>query len=353
MANDSPARCSGITVQHAPETSEPRLGNADNPRCGKSMPAKWAIRCPSHSLNFQGWATGMVHPRCRNPMKLGCDACGMVIFARCSSSNVDVCEPCGTRYRRRVAVIADSGRKMYPGGTLLMITLTAPGVVEHYLPNGKRCPCTPEGGIDLAVWNWQASPKFHRWIQSVRRAWGLDIQYFKAAEVQERGALHFHVLVRVPDGMTVTVGALRRLSLKHDFGHAVDIAPVVDERASRYVAKYVSKASGERRRVPWAGVRVDDDTGEVIPTRPTFRTWTCSRRWGLTMKAVRERQAAYAFALSPERVVLSLMACAGILAVPPQAALDSKMARCTSGGGGVPLGHVEATSTVAAEPAGG
>jgi hypothetical protein len=139
--------------------------------------------------------------------------------------------------------------------------------------------------------------------------YGLDLEYFKAAEVQRRGALHYHVLLRREHGgvLAVSTGALRRLALRHGFGHSVDVQHVQPGHAA-YVAKYVGKAADARPDVPWCGKRwtggawVRKDTGEICsrPRRevasyaPTYRTWTASRRWGDSMASIKACQAHYA-----------------------------------------------------------
>jgi hypothetical protein len=140
----------------------------------------------------------------------------------------------------------------------------------------------------------------------------------KAAEVQRRGALHFHALIRsdtdsVWGGPLVIDRAwLRRLAVRHGFGHEVDVQSV-EPRHWGYVAKYASKAAGDRLDVPWRGERwvgghrfadsVDRVSGEVsrvrvgtterrrVPSyRPTYRTWTASRDFGDSMGYIRAAQ---------------------------------------------------------------
>jgi hypothetical protein len=43
--------------------------------------------------------------------------------------------------------------------------------------------------------------------------------------------------------------------------------------------------------VPWVVDEVDMATGEVtevVHEKARYRTWSCSRRWGLTMRAIRQ-----------------------------------------------------------------
>ena len=153
------------------------------------------------------------------------------------------------------------------------------------------CPCTPEGGVHIGQWNGVCSARLNRYIGDLRRLTGVQVQYFRAVEVQARGALHFHLILRMERsrGIAVTTKALRELAFKHGFGHEVKLDPVDSSRAASYVAKYVSKACSERASMPW----VDRKTGEVCAGNGRYRVWTASRRWGLTMAQVRAAQAAW------------------------------------------------------------
>lgn len=109
--------------------------------------------------------------------------------------------------------------------------------------------------------------------------------------MQSRGALHFHVLLRMPAkrGGALSVKQLRRLAIQYGFGHSVDLAVVQDHRAAGYVAKYVVKACADRSGMPWVHHR----TGEVSNGHGRYRCWTASRHWGTTMMQVRAQQAAW------------------------------------------------------------
>ena len=235
-------------------------------------------------------AQGHTMSRCEAPDWGGCESCGYRELWRCNSSRVEKCDPCGQRYRRRVGKVALSGR--LAGGQVHMLTLTAPGAKVHYLPNGEMCQCTKPGGElvgqVLEEWNAELGHRWNRFCQDLRRYFGRNVQYFKATEVQKRGALHSHVPFRLDAGVRWNLHEIRALAIKHGFGHEVDIRPNIDEKGMWYVAKYVSKAAGLRPTVPWR--KVDQDTGEIHDTA-TYRCWTASRSWGTTMAAVKAAQA--------------------------------------------------------------
>jgi hypothetical protein len=246
---------------------------------------------------------------CDDPFRIAC-GCGESRWVRCGTSRASRCKPCSAAYRGRVGRVAGSGLVLGRAG--LFVTLTAPGGAAHRLPDGRRCACTPPGGIDLAAWNAGAGKRWNEFVKALRREYG-ELEYFKAAEVQRRGALHFHVLIRAPRGAGVLVVSQRRvreLAMAYGFGHAVDVQPVQPSHAG-YVAKYVAKSADDRGSVPWRGWRhqtkttrsVDVTTGELssgetrrlVPSwAPTFRTWSASRRWGTSMRAVRAAQVHYA-----------------------------------------------------------
>lgn len=250
--------------------------------------SKWRYAGPSKET----------HERCERPFRLVCVGCDAVVTSRCGRSSRTVCEPCAFTYRRRVRRIFASGWTDNPSHRLYLVTLTAPGNGVHHQRDGEPCPCTPRGGVHLPSWNARAGKGFNRFVQDLRRLHG-DVQYARAAEVQKRGALHFHVLVRPPaDDPTRRLWAmgvrgnpdhpLRVLAIKHGFGHEVDCQLVRSEGVAGYCAKYVSKSAADKDELPW----IDHLTGEVVQGAKRYRPWSASRRWSdVTMKAIRAEQA--------------------------------------------------------------
>jgi len=253
--------------------------------CGES---KWRWAGPSKEA----------HPRCDRPERLVCQGCDAVLVRRCSRSSRVACIPCSESYRHRVRRVFESGYSDRPTDRLHLLTVTAPGRRQHRRNDGSWCRCTPKGGVNLAEWNASAGANFNHFMTYLRRLVG-DVQYARAAEVQERGALHFHVLVRLPAGTDVRAlwapgdpdCPLRLLAIRWGFGHEIDLQAVdcSSSRAANYCAKYVSKSASDRDSLPWLDVR----TGEVTTGCSRYRVWTASRRWGLTMAAIRAAQAAW------------------------------------------------------------
>ena len=236
------------------------------------------------------------HPKCEQPHWLVCLDCSQRKASRCGRSSRAVCNPCGDTYRRRVKRVFASGWCDNPLKAMVMLTVTAPGDQAHTLPNGQRFPCTPEGGICIGEFNTLAGQAFNRLMQDLRRRYG-DVQYARAAEVQKRGALHFHIVMRVPRLGTLLGDfdkrnpfcALRQLVERHGFGHEIELEPAT-ESAAWYCAKYVSKSCDDRQTLPW----LDRHTGELSTGNGRYRPWSASRRWGATMASIRATQAAWA-----------------------------------------------------------
>lgn len=252
---------------------------------------------------------------CASPLVARCaDGCGRVDVWHCSNHRESKCSPCALRYRRRVRRVAEDGLlRRSPGGPvspplmsaswahgrsgqppahMYLLTLTAPSDRPHqrFIP-GRRgrhgaCGCWSD---NLAVWNAGASGCWNRLRTSMSREWSVD--YFRATEVQDghrggsgRGALHHHVLLVVSE--PVSVDRLHELATAAGYGCVMDLEPLEpgSRKAARYVAKYVTKSADQREIVPWSRESVDRQTGEITEDhRPTFRTWSASRSWGLTM----------------------------------------------------------------------
>jgi hypothetical protein len=247
-----------------------------------------ATKVPATNCAFVGYSDGPVEGvNCDRPKKL-LTAGDVLLFARCRRTD-GTCEPCASSYRRDVGRIARRG--MLLPGRSYFLTLTAPGDRVHFLPNGDPCSCTPPGGVDLPTWNGECVARWNHLKRDLETLWGVPFVYFKAVEVQKRGALHLHVIVRVLGPALVQKADVRRLAVHHGFGHSVDLEDLTTDgdcgRAAGYCAKYCAKSCTERHVVPFVNCR----TGEIGPGR--WRTWTASRAWGASMKSMRAEQAAW------------------------------------------------------------
>lgn len=231
---------------------------------------------------------------CQNPLRAVCLSCDTVSFWVCDSY---ACEPCGEKKKRRLARLVDNGAGIHlaNGKIGYFLTLTAPGTEDHKRwYQGKRphrrqdCACHLHGETD-GTWNAQESKCWNRLRTSLTR--DRQVIFVGAVETQKRGMLHRHVLLFVDE--VLTHAEIQAYALAAGYGCVLDLEPVRSAaKAARYIAKYVTKASGDRAVIPWEVV--NDATGELTGKRATYRLWSSSRRWGVTMKEIKATQAAQA-----------------------------------------------------------
>jgi hypothetical protein len=284
-----------------------------------------------HQLRFRPAQPGDVSPfvaDCVRPFRLSCTRCAHFLVMACESGNESLCTVCAERYRKRVQVVAREPALAQRPGCLLFLTVTAPGEREHRKPGGQLCRCTGADGVELARWNAGIGKRWNRFAQAAQRLLerhGIErAAPFKCTEIQRRGALHVHSLWRLssPVGQLAQLRReLRELAIDHGFGHELDVrVPVEGQRSTRllawYCSKYVSKSVTERASVPWhvevgRHCSVDQGTGEVVQHRGdpwTYRAWSASQRWGLTMGKVVAAQRLWA---------VGHLSTTGILLAPP------------------------------------
>jgi hypothetical protein len=136
----------------------------------------------------------------------------------------------------------------------------------------------------LGSWNASAGKRWNVLRGALARAYP-GIEFFRAVEVQERGALHLHNIVWTPTPLVLK--EVQALAVAAGFGCVIDFEPAAagDTRQAAYVSKYVTKATDQRGEVPWDVL--DRETGEVEAVKDArYRTWSSSRGWGMTMKVV-------------------------------------------------------------------
>lgn len=91
---------------------------------------------------------------------------------------------------------------------------------------------------------------FHAFGQRLRRAFGKDIAWIAVPEFQERGAVHFHVLMwNLPYEIakTETEGSTRRIQNLWRAGYVDCIQTDGSPKLATYLAKYMSKAMSDSR----------------------------------------------------------------------------------------------------------
>jgi hypothetical protein len=89
---------------------------------------------------------------------------------------------------------------------------------------------------------------------------------------------------------------VQALALSAGYGCVLDLEALESfGKVSRYLTKYVAKGSSDRPQVPWTRWVADRATGELLlRKRPTYRLWSASHRWGVTMKQIKSAQGAQA-----------------------------------------------------------
>jgi hypothetical protein len=323
---------------------------AESPSSPAPTPKRWRCLGYASSASAQGWlhllgcegldALMALPPVkgpdgvCVNPLLFWDYLLERPVLRRCGAHRSKHCPSCATTYRRRVRRVAATGclDRAAAGGFLGMATFTAPGVPGHrrWVPGGRAtelCDCHGAAVGGLGFWNSEAGRRWNHLRTLLRRDFP-GAEFFRAVEVQERGALHLHVVFWSPTRVNVHV--LQRLALAAGFGCNTrwDAAGADPTRFAGYVSKYVTKATDARGEVPWE--TVNEYNGELREVKPTFRTWSQSRGFGCTMKAHTD-----AIAAQRRRYALALAAAgessAGDSVTAPQPATESRGAAVEGG----------------------
>lgn len=230
--------------------------------------------------------------KCQRPLLWACEHGCCLAVRPCGNRRESRCTPCATRYRRRVTRIAESGL-MLPvrnlTGFQYLTTLNPPGDPGHrrWHPGRRgrheRCDCHVARAAGDASWNASAGKRWNHFLTTLRRLHP-SVQFFRAAEVQKRGLLHQHLLLW--SETDITPGEVQAAALVAGFGCVMDHQHVTSpQQAARYLAKYVGKSTDQRPDVPWERIVIDDQ-GVVleVKSQPTYRSYSQSRQWGLTMR---------------------------------------------------------------------
>lgn len=254
---------------------------------------------------FSHWAPP-IEGFCNMPRVMVDVSTGEWYHGRCGSARPSRCAPCSEVKRGDIAAIGRSGWIDNPADRGYFITLTAPGA--DVLPwDRSRCshspgvPCSGSIGcqvesLALALWHDGVGQRWSWFMTEVRRLSGVDVQFFKTWELQRRGALHLHSMMR-PDGVISDRrfrAAIRLAASRYGFGGQVDVQVFslsdteAAARSAGYVAKYASKSADDLPTV----ARCDRYTGEIRPVG--LRSWSSSRRWGDTMASIRLRRCQWA-----------------------------------------------------------
>lgn len=194
-------------------------------------------------------------------------------------------------------------------GHWYMATFAPPGDPIHtrFIP-GKRgnhgaCQCG-QHGLTKGEWNAQESKCWNRLRLSLSREARGGLQYVSSVEVQDgkrrrdgqgRMMLHRHALIW--SSVPIPMERVQALALAAGYGCSLQWQrPYSGVTAANYVAKYITKSAGHRGDVPWEVLEVDQETGEIesVGKRATYRTWTRSQKWGVSVQELREHMAVQA-----------------------------------------------------------
>jgi len=234
---------------------------------------------------------------CDRPLRAVCGDCETVEFWRCETYG---CAHCGEAKKRRLARLIEDGSSVHLGAGLYayFLTLTAPGNRDHLRwyqgvrPSSRpACECH-DHGLSMGAWNAQESACWNRLRTALTR--DASVQFVGAVETQKRGLLHRHVVMF--SDQPLHHADVQALAVDAGYGCVLDLEPLQSfGKVSRYLTKYVAKGSSDRPQVPWMRWVVDRQTGEMaLRKRPTYRLWSSSQRWGITMKQIKSEQGAQA-----------------------------------------------------------
>ena len=245
---------------------------------------------------------------CQRPVRMVNVVTGDSHLSRCKSTRTSRCEYCARLHRGDVAAIGRSGWTDNPGDRAYWITLTAPG--SDQLPwdksvcgHGPDDECSGSDGCKVdenaaALWHDGLPQRWSWFVTEVRRQCGdgVDVQFMKVYEWQERGVLHIHVMVRVVGVISDRRfrAALRLARQRQNFGRQmkVEAVNISDSRSAArvagYVAKYCTKSADDLVSVR----RIDSATGVI--RNSSVRPWSASQRWGLTKRQISQQRCQWA-----------------------------------------------------------
>jgi len=251
-------------------------------------------------------------------------ATGVVGPVRCRRRR---CPECGPIWRAVKKAQFWSGTAV-PLARLKLITLTAPGD-EEVLTLWKEAvgdqleEYSEDTWWALAVswWNDGAPERFNHWVLVLHRAFPwMHLQYWKVAEFQVRGLVHYHVMVRGVCDVWIAHERLRELALAARFGRICFINQIKPRLggvrgAIAYMAKYLLKASGvdwpARRRLVTESQEWRLTWEDRRPPRSASGTWSWFPWIGAMVQAARADGWSWLTLQAVERAARDLLALQG------------------------------------------
>lgn len=250
---------------------------------------------------------------CCNPVEV-INESSEVLVVRCNSTRERMCLFCAGIHRKNLRTVVSSGLPWLDSDKPLwtsFVTITAPGVdrlpwakelcvvmSDHVCSGNLGCRSDP---WSTALWNLETKTTWNHFVTELERELGIDVPYWKSWELQKRGALHLHALMR-HEGISKAdfEVAVREIASVWGFGEQIVIKAVTQANRAEfgvYVTVYVTKGSD-------LGLTFNELTGEL--KQGGYRPWSASRDWGLSMAdvklTVRVRAIAWAVASRGEVV---------------------------------------------------
>ncbi len=176
---------------------------------------------------------------------------GVIFLASCGQWK---CHVCGKRKAWRFVGIARSGCALATE-RIRVLTLTAPRE-------------------DPAVSWTELGPRWHKMRERLARRLGRRLSYFAAVELQKRGNVHMHILMR--DTGYIPKAVVHALGYESGFGFS-DIRQVNPASGVKYVTKYLTKSAGQVMPKGVRRVRMSQDWYEK-PKQPSC-VWGEGWQW--------------------------------------------------------------------------
>ncbi len=185
-----------------------------------------------------------------------------------------------------------------------MVTLTAPGVEvlpwdeEHCAWRGPHKHSGPDGCrvqvAALNVWSSDRAAEYHRLQAAARKQAGVrePVVLARAAEPQQRGPVHWHLVVAATPAGERFTRALLELAPRYGFGTVRDQGYTSKGAYAHahYLAKYLSKEGADQE-----SARGWDVAYSLLPRKPVWVSPILTRRSGTTMEVAKLLRSVWAF----------------------------------------------------------
>lgn len=189
----------------------------------RSMVHKWCTRYFFRPTNMDDLLRLEIEPEncyeCEHPQRVTDPVTGEKHTARCGSRFRSKCEGCSRLYSMDSRELLMSGMELQASQFVALLTITAPsfGDIHRVVKKGRkptRCKCGKKHDpvkdsnlrgipLDFDNYDYEGQVRFNCYAgklwdatRALLNKYFPDMAYTKVGEWQERGALHYHVLVR-------------------------------------------------------------------------------------------------------------------------------------------------------------